>query len=746
VTAPTRAAAVLALGFLAFHLPFLPASLEDLDSINFALGLHEFDVARHQPHPPGYPVFVVAGRLLHMVVQPEAHALALLGIMSAALALPALLQIFQRWTDPGAPAWVPMGATVLATTSPLYWMTAARPLSDMMGLAAALCAQASALGARSDAALGLAGLAAGVAVGIRSQVVWLTVPTLMLAVVARPWTGARVRSAVHVAAGFLVGVLAWAVPLIVLSGGLAPYLSALANQGAEDFTGVAMLATHPSPRQLASALHNTLIAPWAAWPLGAWTATAASVGLAVLVRRTPRRLMLPLVGFGPYAIFHLLFQEPATTRYALPLVVPIAFFAVSAFAALPARIGSLLSLGTAAAGLLLTGPALLAYARTPAPAFRLIDAMRASMDGSAPDERPVLAMHRRQALDMRRPLAWSRARASDFDRQLPAPPKHEWLELVKHWNGGGRRPVWFVADPPRSDLALIDPRSRRLMGQYRWTVTWPALIGGVRPNVMDWYQVDPPGWYLGEGWALTPETTGVAREDGKGPGRGGIKGWIRRRSVPISLLIGGRNLNGAGATASVSVTMDGRPLHRLDVAPGFFLELLAVDPVAASTTTGDDYVSIEIRADTDHIVIEQFDAQPQGEVVFGYGDGWHELEYNPSTGRLWRWTSERAVLRLRADLKPLTLRLRGTFETSASTAHVRVRVGDRMIAERDLPKGFTFEVPIPADLVARDADTLLTLETDQWYVPADTNWRPTGDRRHLGLRIYECEISERRSP
>ena len=38
--------------------PVSPQSLEDLDSINFALGLHRFDIAAHQPHPPGYPAFI----------------------------------------------------------------------------------------------------------------------------------------------------------------------------------------------------------------------------------------------------------------------------------------------------------------------------------------------------------------------------------------------------------------------------------------------------------------------------------------------------------------------------------------------------------------------------------------------------------------------------------------------------------------------------------------------------------------
>ena|SRR5450759_5066159 len=72
---------VLAALFLAAHLRFLPASLEDLDSINFALGVRHFDVAHHQPHPPGYPLFILAAKAAHLVIPSEAKALA---VVSAA--------------------------------------------------------------------------------------------------------------------------------------------------------------------------------------------------------------------------------------------------------------------------------------------------------------------------------------------------------------------------------------------------------------------------------------------------------------------------------------------------------------------------------------------------------------------------------------------------------------------------------------------------------------------------------------
>ena len=48
---------------LATRLPFLASSLDDIDAVNFALALGDFDPARHQPHPPGYAVYVLLAKV-----------------------------------------------------------------------------------------------------------------------------------------------------------------------------------------------------------------------------------------------------------------------------------------------------------------------------------------------------------------------------------------------------------------------------------------------------------------------------------------------------------------------------------------------------------------------------------------------------------------------------------------------------------------------------------------------------------
>ena len=139
---------VLALLFLALHLPYLPKSLEDLDSINFALGVRQFDVAHHQPHPPGYPVFILIAKALHAVVPAEATALALVSVVAAARsACSALAALFRRLDGDDVPARWSAAAVGVAMTTPLYWFTAVRPLSDSSGLAAAIGVQAMTLAA-----------------------------------------------------------------------------------------------------------------------------------------------------------------------------------------------------------------------------------------------------------------------------------------------------------------------------------------------------------------------------------------------------------------------------------------------------------------------------------------------------------------------------------------------------------------------------------------------------------------------
>jgi hypothetical protein len=737
---PRLAAALFAALFFALHLPFLPRSLEDLDSINFALGIRDFDVAQHRPHPPGYPLYIAAAKIVNRIIrsgpQSERYALCLLSVLAGALAVFALVALFtelDRDRPHTAFTWL---AVTAAAASPLFWFTSARPLSDVPGLAAALAVQALIVTARGAAPLTIAAAAAGFGAGIRSQVVWLTVPLLVWAVF-RDRRILRPSSLPLIGGAYVVGVLAWLVPLILVSGGPGAYWAALWNQGAEDLTGVALLATRPSIRLLVTALQYTLLEPWTFLAAGAVVVALALAGAAERWVHARGQLLVLLVAFGPYFVFDLLYQESITTRYALPLVIPMSYLAVRGLSMLP-EMGGLLAAGVLVVFCVwVDDVAMYQYSRMAAPAFRMLQDMQQLSDAAKSNDpsspAPVLAWHRKEYFDLRRPIVWMGDRMPPIERQLAAPPKHEWLEVVKYWNSGGRAPVWFIRTPTRSDFALVKAASRPTL--YRWPLEFHGLIGGVRPDVMDWYVIDRPDWYLGEGWALTPETAGTANEDRKGPGIAPITGWIRRWPQSINLVIGGRNLAPGGAPVRVRVAVDGATVDELMAPPGFFLRMLTI-PAPAGTG---DYAAVSVSAETADVAIEQFDAQPTGRTVFGYDTGWHEQEYNPATGELWRWSSDRATLRVRAEGHRLALTLRGTIE-HASRSQVTVRAGDRVLSQFEVTPDFTRTVLLPADATAAP-EILLTIESTAFYVPAERRFARTSDRRRLALKIFECSLT-----
>ena len=216
----------------------------------------------------------------------------------------------------------------LAITAPIFWFTMSRPMSDVPGLMLALSAQALLVGAwidqrrrpgQGDRLLFAGAALAALAIGARSQALWLVAPILTLAVIARRESGAA--TARLTALGVFGGVcLAWVVPLLAASGGIDGYLATLSDQAAEDFAGVEMVWTTPSPRVVVMALRYMMLDVWGRLPVGVLVMLAAATGAVALLRRAGTALLIAGVLWVPYFVFHLLFQETATSRYDLPLV------------------------------------------------------------------------------------------------------------------------------------------------------------------------------------------------------------------------------------------------------------------------------------------------------------------------------------------------------------------------------------------------------------------------------------------
>src|SRR5437867_7752221 len=213
---PRRAWVLLAVAaalVLLSRVLFLPPTLEDIDSVNFALALRDFNPALHQPHPPGSPVYVAVARAVNALVRDPVRALALLSALAQALLVLPLFLLFRAL---GATAGRAAAATALVMVNPILWFNGARPMSDSLGLLFVTLSQVLLLhGAQSPRALVAGSAAAALAAGVRVQAVLLTVPLMVDAMV-------RARRGRALAAGaYVVGLAVGIVPLLLASGGAA---------------------------------------------------------------------------------------------------------------------------------------------------------------------------------------------------------------------------------------------------------------------------------------------------------------------------------------------------------------------------------------------------------------------------------------------------------------------------------------------------------------------------------------------
>ncbi len=732
---------VAALFFFA-HLAWLPRHLEDIDSLNFALGLRDYDIAAHQPHPPGYPVYILLARGLLGAVSwwvadgptQAAVAMSLLSAIAGVIAVLASYRVLRAFVAPP----VPTLAATFTAAAPLFWLTASRPLSDMPGLAAALSCQWLILrAARSEARTRdgfIAALACGLAAGVRSQVTWLVVPLLLWLAwrVARRVDAAR---ALALGATALAGVAAWAVPMIVVTGGLPAYRAALLSQAGEDFQGVPMLVLQPGVGRLVGALGETFVWSWGWWQFAAVVLAAAAVGVLTVRRHGGLGVWLAL-GFVPYLTYHLLFQETETTRYALPLIPLVATLAMLALRAWNGRLAVPLGVALCVAALGVSVQAHRQYLSAGVSVSEVLAAME--RDARRSGARPHVLMHRRVWAETRRARAALQP-APPYE-VLPSPTVREWQHAAAVWQRDAHASVWWLLDPRRGDDVAIDARARTLRLHAGWPSPAAELLGGMRPHPFDWTSIHQPQWILLDGWGLTPELAGLSADANVGPSTGGSAALVRRQAGNATLVIGGRHVAPPQASAiTLDVHVGDGWRQQVQVRPGPFA---LVWTMPAGSVAGPGYAPLRVTATDaaagpERVLLEQFDVQPEGVPVVALEDGWHEPERNVTTGRRWRWVAAESRLRVAGARDGVRLVISGTWPRHYDREPVlEIFAGETRIGSHVLRRPFRIEQVVTAQHLRADAGRLTWRASPSFVAGERTG---TTDARRLALEIATVE-------
>jgi hypothetical protein len=209
---------------LATRLPFASEMLFSFDSANYAFAVRDYyNVAHHQPHPPGYPLYVAVAKLFDLLVREPNRSLVLVSITAATLAVVFTYWLGREWLGRAGGA----AAGLLLVLSPGFWgySEVAYPYTC---LAAGSAIGALACWRMRQGATGLmawSGVLMGTIAGIRWDSLVFLAPLWALSLRRATRSGILLA-----AAGLVAAVGGWAAPMVLLSGGWAGYAEALRAQ------------------------------------------------------------------------------------------------------------------------------------------------------------------------------------------------------------------------------------------------------------------------------------------------------------------------------------------------------------------------------------------------------------------------------------------------------------------------------------------------------------------------------------
>lgn len=194
--------------------------LVHMDSINFALGVIDYDPSLHQPHPPGYFLYIMLGKALSYFTGDPGTALLIISISASVAAVVFIYLLSYEWF--GRTAAIFSG--LLFLSSPFTWFYGSIALTYivefcLVTLVGLLCWYVSIGRTRF---LLPAAIVMGITIGFRQSSILFLAPLCLYAV-----RNIGIKHFFMAVLVFTATVVAWFVPMLIASGGSDVYFTAL---------------------------------------------------------------------------------------------------------------------------------------------------------------------------------------------------------------------------------------------------------------------------------------------------------------------------------------------------------------------------------------------------------------------------------------------------------------------------------------------------------------------------------------
>lgn len=544
-------------------------SLWDWDEALFSFALRDYDVALHHPHPPGFPLFIAAAKIVHGFGASELRALQTVSLLGAVALFPLMFFLARELRVPFATAFF---SALLLVFFPNVWFYGGTGLSDVPSLALVLLACVLLLrGCRSGGAYLAGAFVLAVAAGFRPQNLLIGFAPSMLAT----WSRVRItRSFVQPFLATAVG----AVTLIVSFGGAAlatggweRYWSAVSEHRA--YIAAVDSFRSPSRPPLWKLFDDFFIRPYRMSAIN--TAVGALSGLAIVAGILGKRkpIAFALFAFGPFCIVGwLMLDHLSASRFSIAWAPLVALAAADGAAMVAAFLGAVTKRPRVRAIVLLviplgvivlmaawTLPALMIAHSTESPPMQAIGWVRRSLPpdarlyvhGSmAPYTDLLLGDYRMEVFVGEAPPVWPDDRNAWLVREGPVD-----VAQARRFSYP-RMPLWNIARRRYFDVSVapLCPRIRFGEGWY----------GEERSGVRSFR------WMAGRGSVLLPPAVGNSAR------------LTLRGHVPI---------DGMPDPPAVTIAVDGKAIDRFVATEAVFERTYAV------ASRSDQPHELEIRVD-----------------------------------------------------------------------------------------------------------------------------------------------------
>jgi hypothetical protein len=187
-----------------------------MDSVQFALALEKYDIPSHQPHPPGYFLYVMLGRFLNLFVRDANTVFVSISIIFSGLTVTAVYyigkEIYDRKTG--------ILAAIIALTSPNIWFHGEVALTYIVEafFSTAIAFLCWRIYKGEHKYIYLSVVILGIAGGIRQNTIVFLLPLWLFSVKGLP-----IRRIIISLVLLALVCLLWFVPMVWMTGGWNSY-------------------------------------------------------------------------------------------------------------------------------------------------------------------------------------------------------------------------------------------------------------------------------------------------------------------------------------------------------------------------------------------------------------------------------------------------------------------------------------------------------------------------------------------